>query len=242
MKTTVLLTILVLALAACTPAATAPVETLPTAALPAEITSPTATTPAATPTIPQPSPAAVEGQVRFVLIPAESQAGYSIDETFINQNNTLFTAVGVTSAITGELTLNYTDPTASQFGEFVVDISTLTSDSSRRDNAIRQNWLESNTYPLAVFTVTQVQNFPANPQEGQTIPFQLLGNLKIREVTLPITWDVSAMLQGDRLTGTATTNIMLVDFGIEPPSIAGILSVTDGALLTVNFVFERDSE
>jgi len=47
------------------------------------------------------------------------------------------------------------------------------------------------------------------------------------------------VLQGDRLAGTATTNIMLVDFDVEPPSIAGILSVTDGALLTLEFVFVK---
>ncbi len=248
MKTITLLTLLVLMLAACTPAASIPFEippttTPPTATLPTTVSPATTLVPTSFPagnqTTPQSSPAAPESLARFVLIPAESQAGYSIDETFINQNNKLFTAVGITSAITGELNLNYADPASSQFGEFVVDISTLTSDSPRRDNAIRQNWLESNSYPLAVFSVTSVQNFPIAPQEGELIQFQLLGDLKIREVTLPVTWEVAATLQGPRLTGAATTDIMLVDFGIEPPSIAGILSVTDGALITVNFVFEQ---
>jgi len=66
-----------------------------------------------------------------------------------------------------------------------------------------------------------------------------VGDLKIRQTTRQVTWDVTGVLQGDRLAGTATTNIMLVDFDVEPPSIAGILSVTDGALLTLEFVFVK---
>jgi polyisoprenoid-binding protein YceI len=183
-------------------------------------------------------PTSSNSLITFTLLPEESQASYSIDEVFINQNNRLFTAVGITNEIEGQMQLNYTDPTASRFGLFTVNISTLTSDSSRRDNAIRSNWLESSKYPLATFQVTQVKNFPAAPQEGQNISFQLLGNLTIRQTTLPITWDVTAQLNGDRLTGTATTKIMLVDFGVTPPSIAGVLTVTDGATLTVNFTLQ----
>ncbi|HOH20390.1 MAG TPA: YceI family protein [Anaerolineaceae bacterium] len=244
MKTIPFLLVIALLLAACTPAATqvAPPAAAAATAVPTRVVEPTPTEALAE--TPAEIPAATEqpaedGTVRFVLVAGESQASYMIDETFINQNNRLFTAVGVTTTLSGELRLNYADPAASQFGEFQVDISKLTSDSSRRDNAIRQNWLESSTYPLAVFTVTGVQNFPNSWQEGQKVNFQLVGDLKIRQTTRQVTWDVTGVLQGDRLAGTATTNIMLVDFDVEPPSIAGILSVTDGALLTLEFVFVK---
>jgi len=205
-------------------------------ALPTATPQPALPTPTIAPEATQPAPS--DSLVTFVLLPEESKASYSIDEVFINQNNRLFTAVGITSEIEGQMQLNYAAPTSSRFGLFTVNISTLTSDSSRRDNAIRSNWLESSKYPLATFLVTEVKNFPENPQEGQDITFQLLGDLTIRETTLPITWDVTARLEGDRLIGSATTLILLVDFDVEPPSIAGVLTVTDGATLKLEFVLE----
>lgn len=174
----------------------------------------------------------------FAIVPEQTVASYSIDEIFINQNNTLATAIGKTSTVQGELTLNYADPTASSFGEFVVDISTLKSDRDRRDSAIRRDWLESAKFPLAKFTVTEMRDFPANPQEGQPLTFKLVGDMLIKETTHEVTWDVTATLSGDTLTGTATTFIMLADFNVPVPNIAGMLKVTDGATVTLDFTFK----
>lgn len=180
--------------------------------------------------------------VTFVLVSAETTAGYSIEETFINDNNRLNTAIGTTNVVTGEFTLNYADPAASTFGQFLVDISTLRSDQTRRDRAIRTRWLESNSYPLAAFDVTEVRNFPADPQEGKMIQFQLVGDMKVKETTRQEVWDVAATLQGDRLSGNATLATTLESYNIPIPSILGILSVTDGITLTLDFVFERQAD
>lgn len=177
----------------------------------------------------------------FVIVPEETQAGYSIKEVFISDNNTLATAVGVTSQVQGGFTLNYDDPAAGQFSQFVVDISTLKSNRSQRDRAIRKQWLESTTYPLATFDVREVRNFPADPQEGVPISFQLAGDMKVKETTQAVVWEVTATLEGDRLTGTATLETTLESFNIPVPSIANILRVTDGITLTLNFVMQRVS-
>ena len=81
---------------------------------------------------------------------------------------------------------------ASEFEPFVVDISTLKSDRSRRDRAIRTQWLESATYPLATFEVKEMRNFPADPQEGELISFQLAGDMTVKETTVEVVWDVTA--------------------------------------------------
>ena len=175
----------------------------------------------------------------FVIVPEESEARYSINEVFISDNNALVTAIGRTTAITGSLTLNYADPAASTFDEFVVDISLLRSDRSRRDRAIRSRWLESATFPLATFKVTEVRGFPADPAEGESIDFQLVGDMTVKETTREVVWDVTAILEGDRLTGSATLATFLEDFNIPVPSIAGILRVTDGIELTLDFTMEQ---
>lgn len=220
------------------PPATAPEPTAlpsatPTAEPMAAATEPPTPGPVATDT-----PEASAQEMRFVIIPEETTASYSIQETLINRNNTIGTAVGTTRAVEGWVALNYEDPTASEFGQFTVDISTLTSDRARRDNAIRNQWLESARYPLATFVVKEVRGFPPGAGEGQSIQFQLVGDMAVRETTREVAWDVTATLDGNTLSGTATTFIMLEDFNVPVPNIAGILSVTDGATLTLDFAMQ----
>ncbi len=221
------------------PAATQPAP--PTVAPPATATQPAL--PSATPTgaAESATPAASGGLAVFVLVPNETVVSYAVDETFINENNRLNTSIGKTSQVTGELKVDLANPANIQFSEFTVDLSTLQSDSPRRDNAIRGRWLESASFPLAQFTVTGLPGFPASPQEGQVLKFQMTGDLTVRQTTRPVTWDVSATLNGDRLTGTATAFIMMADWGITPPNIAGILIVKDGVTLKLDFTFQKQS-
>lgn len=240
----------ILLISACTPSAPA-LTSSPTETLPPQESS--TLTPALTAT-PQESPTPQEGYpanptspslsssvVTFKIVPAETVVQYAVDETFLNENNRLNTAIGKTSQVTGEFSVDLNNPAQIQFGEFTVDISTLTTDSSRRDNAIRNRWLESSRFPWAKFTVSQLVGFPNNPQEGQELTFQMEGNLTVRDTTRPITWNVKAVKNGNRLTGEATTFLMMKDWGVEPPNIAGVLIVKDGVTLTINFTFEQVS-
>ncbi|MCO6449241.1 MAG: YceI family protein [Caldilineales bacterium] len=221
-------------------------------------TTPAAAVPTAEPTSPEPEPGPTVADstppeaseettagdtktVHFTLDPERSTASYSIDEIFIDENNKLATAIGRTSVLTGTLLLNYDDPTASEFGQFVADISTLQSDRSRRDRAIRSRWLESSKYPLATFNVTEIRNFPADPVEGVPIDFQIVGDLTLKEATREAVWDAIATLNGDELTGAATIFFLLEDYGIPVPSILGVLSVTDGLTLTLEFTMVADN-
>ena len=65
--------------------------------------------------------------------------------------------------------------------------------------------------------------------------------MTIREVTKPVTFDVRGKLEGDTITGTATTQILMKDFGFDPPSIGGMLTVQDGVTVTVNFTAKESS-
>lgn len=171
----------------------------------------------------------------FAIVPEKTRAQYSIDEIFLNNNNRLGTAIGTTSVVEGSLVLNYADPAQSELGEISVDISTLATDSGRRDNAIRERWLESARFPLATFKATEIRSFPADPQEGESIEFQLVGDMKIKETTREQVWDVTATLDGDTLTGTATTFLMLADYNVPVPEILGVVRVTDGLTATLDF-------
>jgi len=185
---------------------------------------------------------AEEGRT-FRIIAEQSQASYQVEEEFFGRNLGLITAIGRTSAIEGEFQVDFQDGQLNLTGgRFVVDLRTLTSDERRRDQRIREQWLESNIYPIAEFVPTAIEGFPAGAAEGQDISFKISGDMTIRQITTPLTFDATARLDDDTLTGTATTRLFMRDFGFDPPEILGMLKVTDGVDVTVQFTAQETNE
>ena len=104
-------------------------------------------------------------------------------------------------------------------GQFAVDLRTLKSDDRLRDERIREQFLQSNLFPIAEFVITGVENFPAEYSEGEEVTFKLVGDFTMREITNEVVFETTAVLQDGRLTGTAFTDIFMVDFGFDPPEI-----------------------
>lgn len=191
----------------------------------------------------QPQGESAAGARTFQIVPEESEASYTVEEEFFSGAVERFgktlgmnTAVGRTNAIEGQIALDVGEsPPSVVSGEFVVDISTLQSDDSIRDRIIRERFLQSESYPQATFVVTGAEGLPANYQPGQEATFKLMGDLTIREVANPATFDVTATLNGDTLSGVATTQIQMTNFGFNPPGFAGMMQAEDEALITLNF-------
>ncbi|MGH2405116.1 MAG: YceI family protein [bacterium] len=183
-----------------------------------------------------PASPAIGGPLRFVIVPGESQVIYRVGEVFINQGNRFNIAVGTTNAIRGEVQIDRANPKNSRIGPITVDISRFQSDSARRDNAIRDRWLESSRFPTAEFTPTAIEGLPETYTDGRELTLQVTGNLKIREVTRPTTFAVTLRLQGSAVTGAGTTTIRMTDFGFDPPSIFGLLRAENEAKLEFRFV------
>lgn len=194
----------------------------------------TAESPAAEPQV---SDDGATGPRTYTIDPAQSVVSYQVDEEFFGRDISFVKTVGQTSAIEGSIEFGI-DGTTLNVGEneFTVDLRTLTSDQARRDNAIRDRWLESNTYPWAIFKATGVSDVPADAALGEDVTFKLLGDLTVREIPMPVTWNVTANLNGDSLAGTATALVYMRDYGFDAPDIAGMLRVTDGVTVTLNFV------
>jgi polyisoprenoid-binding protein YceI len=218
-------------MAACSPAVAVPTST------------PTQNENSATPTLPTSVETPVAGNdskppglITYKIIPGESQVTYEVGETFINQSNRFNLAVGVTKQVSGEILANQSDPQKSSMGPITVDISQFTSDSDRRDSAIRGKWLESGKFPQAVFTPTKIETLPSTYVEGQDYSFKVMGDLKVRETSKPVSFDVTVNLKSGTLSGTAVTTVLMSDFGVGPISIGGMLNTEDKAKLSLNFV------
>lgn len=230
-------------------ATAAPVQ--PTAApqAAAPTTAPQAAAPTAAPKptdAPKPTEAAkpaAAGVVTLKIVPGESKAQYEVDEIFFNQNNKLATAIGITDNINGEIKLDPSNPAKTEVGKISVNIQVLKSDghpngngSARRDNFIRTQWLESAKYPVAEFTPTKLEGLPNTYKLGDTLKFKMIGDMKVKTGTQPITWDVEAVYDGSTLKGSASTAFKMSIFNVEPPNIAGMLKANDDTKIKLTLV------
>ncbi len=212
----------------------------PTEAAAASPTEPADTTPADT--------AATEGElltglVTYVIVSEESSASYIADEEFFGLAlgkygipEGLVDTVGTTQAIEGQFQLDW-DDLNSPLGEstFTADLSTLESNQPRRDDWIRDNGPEFGTYPTATFVGESLEGAPTSYTPGEEVDFQLIGQMTIREITQPATFDVTARLEDGTVTGTATAALLMSDFGITPPDFANTLTVADAFEVRIDF-------
>lgn len=175
------------------------------------------------------------------IVPEETEARYVVEEEFFGRG--FATAIGITNIVEGELTIRLDGTPSVQSGEIRVDLRTLTSDENRRDNAIRRRWLESDTFPFAVFTPTSISDFPSNVSytEGATVQFKLVGDMTIHETTNTITFDVTATGVGDTLVGVATTTFRMTDFGFDPPGILNVLQAENEVRVELDFTLRNRS-
>jgi polyisoprenoid-binding protein YceI len=157
-----------------------------------------------------------------------------VNEVFAGKD--LNTAIGVTQAITGTIELDTQDPLQSMVGQIQVDISTLHSDNWLRDDRLHNEFLESNRYPMAVFTPKELKGLPDSYTPGEALSFDIVGDLEVHETVAPVTFQVRASLVDGWLLGTATAMVKMTDFGFDPPALGGgLIRADDQANLRIDF-------
>ena len=190
-----------------------------------------------------PTPAAVlqegageSGVVAFAIVPEESTLTYEVGETFLDRGNVFNVAIGQTQGVTGDILVNFDQPPATSVGTMTADISGFTSDSPRRDGAIRDRFLQSSQFPLVTFTPTAIEGLPDSIEPGVEYQLTLQGDLTIRDTTQPAAFDARVRFQDDALTGQAVSTILMSDYGFGPIDILGVLKTEDQVKVTVDFV------
>ena len=174
----------------------------------------------------------------FRVVAGASRASYAVDEVFIDENNRLFTAVGTTPVVSGEILVHFERPELSGIRQIVVDLRQLTSDSERRDRALRERFLESRRYPYARLGTTTLLGLPGTISPNQPFTFRLDGDLEVHGTTRRTQWRGEATVAGDTLRGRATTRVAMTDFGIEVPRFLW-LRVADSVKVEIQFVAAR---
>ena len=181
-----------------------------------------------------------EGTV-YEILKEKSRVGYLAPKQFLNSG--LETVEGVTSEIIGEFTLELSECDQSDSCLYItnllirVDISTLKSNNSIRDSAIKSQWLESKLFPEAVFKIDELvipnKNFDSKVEDT------IVGKLSIREIELDTPFSITASLNGDEIRIQGFSEIDTTWFGFDAPTKFNAWEVLNPIGLTVDLVAKQ---
>jgi polyisoprenoid-binding protein YceI len=177
-------------------------------------------------------PATLGAASIYVVDASQSEARYTAHEELAGVGAN--TAIGSTNTIQGAFLFD-ADGNPIPCSTIYVDVRTFESDSSKRDNFLRGNTLQSDQFPLAEFVVTSIEDF-TTPADGEEATFTLVGNFTLHGVTKAMAWTATASRDGDTLTGTAKTQFDMADFAIEKPIVGSVLSIEDTIQLEIDLV------
>ena len=120
--------------------------------------------------------------------------------------------VGESKSISGTLDIAGTRATAATF---TVDMTTFSSDESRRDGQFNGRIMSVDDFPTATFLLTAPIEFDAIPSPGEAVTATAVGDLTLRGVTKSVTFDVSAAYGNDVIGIQGSIPVLFSDFGIR---------------------------
>ncbi|AKK08744.1 YceI family protein [Corynebacterium testudinoris] len=134
---------------------------------------------------------------------------------------------GSTSAVEGFATIEAGTLTA---GSITVDMAKVSSDNERRDINVRNKILNTDTYPNAVFTITEPADLSAVPDDGSVMPITLTGDLEVRGESRPLIHEFDVLRDGDRIIVAGDVRINRHDYGVESPEFVAAKIDEEGEL------------
>lgn len=161
-----------------------------------------------------------------------SEAGYRVTEQLANLPAES-EAVGRTSDVSGSITLVASGDTLQLAeGSITVDTTTITSDEGMRDNRMRSEGLETDTFTTATFVMTAPVDVPAAALDGAVVDLTLTGDLTLHGVTNAVDIPGQAQIVDGQISVVGSLTFPLSDFEIVAPNVGGfIISIADDGTL-----------
>lgn len=174
-----------------------------------------------------------ENERRFTIDSERSSVEYEVEERLVGSSTT---AIGSTRAVAGDIVLAMDDPQASTVGTVVVNLETLTSDSSLRDKRLRHDFLESSHHRFAEFAPTAIIGWPDEIVDGTSYDIEITGDLTVKETTATEVFSGTATLDGDDLTVDVSADLLMSTYDVGPISVSGLVSTGDDVVLRLSVV------
>ena len=161
-----------------------------------------------------------------------SFAGFRVEEVLTIGE---VTAVGRTGEVSGFIRLG---AGVLEAAEITVDMSTITTDRSLRDNRTRQA-LGTDQFPNAVFVLTEPVALPADAADGAAFSLEAAGDLTVKGVANPAVFALEAQLVDDVIVVVGSTEVRFDDYGVQAPSAPIVVSVEDHGVIEFQLLFTR---
>ena len=176
------------------------------------------------------SAAPATGEVGGTWKPGKgTEVGYRVNEVAFGQQKA---AVGRTDKVSGSMTLDGTTVTAV---DLTVDMKSVSSDESRRDNQFRGRIMAVDQFPTARFVLTSPISLAATTG---VVEVPATGKLTLRGTTKDVTVDLRAQRAGAVINVNGSIPIVFEEWGIPNPNF-GPVSTEDHGELEFLVVFER---
>ena len=121
-----------------------------------------------------------------------------------------------------------------------VDTTTIASDRSQRDNRMRNEGLQTDSFPTASFTLTAPVEVPAEALTGAVVDVTLHGDLTLHGVTKSVDLPAKAQLSNGQIQIQGSITFPLSDYSITAPNIGGfIVSIADQGTLEFLVTFSK---
>jgi len=182
---------------------------------------------------------AVAEATTLEVVPSASEARYRVREQLAGYNFPN-DAVGTTRSISGIITFD-TQGRLGPGSKLTVDLRTLKSDEAKRDNYLRANTLTTASFPYAELVPREVRGLPFPLPGSGSASVQIVGDLTVRGVTRPTTWDGTALFQGRAVRLQARTAFKFGEFDLTQPRIFRVLSIEDLIRLEVDLTLRQAS-
>lgn len=177
----------------------------------------------------QPPANATDGEWAVV---ADSVVGYRVKEILFGQDTE---GVGRTSDVTGSLVIANNEVTSA---EFSVNMTTIKSDSSRRDRQVNNRILDTATFPTATFALNDPIALTPEALAGSDFTANTTGTLTLRGVTKTVPVALTARLVDNVIEVNGNIEIVFAEWQIPDPSVSAIV-VEDRGLLEFLIRFSR---
>ena len=119
-----------------------------------------------------------------------------------------------------------------------IDLHQFQSDQPRRDSYIRDRMFPD--HPIAIFTLDDAGPLPEGFTEGEEVTTRITGQLEVRGVQAPVSFDVEARDDGDVIFIVGRTSFVWSDFGMTAPNLS-FVQVTDEVSVEVLLSVAPDS-
>jgi polyisoprenoid-binding protein YceI len=153
-----------------------------------------------------------------------SYAGYRVNEVLRGVEATV---VGRTEQVTGELIID--DVTVSA-GSISIDMASVATSISSRDDYFRNNTMHTSQYPNATFELTTPVQVSTPLVVGEKESFEVKGKLTIHGVTRDITTSLETGFDGTYVQVAGSIPVVFSDYGVKAPDLGFVTVEPNGSI------------